>query len=194
MRLGFDPWVGKTLWRRAQPCTPVFLPGESHAQRSLVGYGPQGRRVGHGWSDLARTCTLCFAGYSPSWPGKSPLRFALLFVFCSASCAEFLASLEYIQTHLREKHEGILQKERFSKGWLDNHYCNTALGKSPCLSGAWSRENGGEHPERQHWGVTHTVCPFGIRTSPSPSGQITDSTELQMPNGLDPTSVPLTQV
>ena len=48
--------------------------------------------------------------YSPSWPGKSPLRFALLFVFCSASCVEFLASLEYIQTHLREKHE-YLTKE-----------------------------------------------------------------------------------
>ena len=27
--------------------TPVFLPGESHGQRSLVGYSPQGRRVGH---------------------------------------------------------------------------------------------------------------------------------------------------
>ena len=24
--------------------------------------------------------------------------------------------------------------------------------------------------------MTHTVCPFGIRTSPSPSGRITDST------------------
>ena len=27
--------------------TPVFLCGESHEQRSLVGYGPQGRKVGH---------------------------------------------------------------------------------------------------------------------------------------------------
>ena len=36
-------------WRR-EP-TPVFLPGESHGQRSLVGYSPWGRkRVGH---DLA---------------------------------------------------------------------------------------------------------------------------------------------
>ena len=48
--------------------------------------------------------------YSPSWPGKSPLRFALLFVFCSASCVEFLASLEYIQTHLREKHEDLTKE------------------------------------------------------------------------------------
>ena len=34
----FDPWVGKIPWRRAWQPTPVFLPGESHGQRSLVGY------------------------------------------------------------------------------------------------------------------------------------------------------------
>ena len=31
----FDPWVGKIPWRRAWQCTPVFLLGESHGQRSL---------------------------------------------------------------------------------------------------------------------------------------------------------------
>jgi len=36
----FDPWVGKIPWRRAWQPTPVFLPGESHGQRSLVGYSP----------------------------------------------------------------------------------------------------------------------------------------------------------
>ena len=35
---GFDTWVGKIPWRRAWQPTPVFLPGESHGQRSLVGY------------------------------------------------------------------------------------------------------------------------------------------------------------
>ena len=35
-RQGFSPWVGKTPWRRAPQPTPVFLPGESHGQRSLV--------------------------------------------------------------------------------------------------------------------------------------------------------------
>ena len=40
MRRGFDPWVGKLPWRRAQHPTPVFLPGESRGQRSLAGYGP----------------------------------------------------------------------------------------------------------------------------------------------------------
>ena len=32
-----DSWVGKIPWRRAWQPTPVFLPGESHGQRSLVG-------------------------------------------------------------------------------------------------------------------------------------------------------------
>ena len=38
-RCGFDSWVGK-IWRREWPLTPVFLPGESHGQKSLVGYSP----------------------------------------------------------------------------------------------------------------------------------------------------------
>ena len=36
----FDPWVGKIPWRRKCQLTPVFLPGEFHRQRSLVGYSP----------------------------------------------------------------------------------------------------------------------------------------------------------
>ena len=43
-RYEFDPWVGKVPWRRAWQPTPVFLPGESHGQRSLVGYSPWGRK------------------------------------------------------------------------------------------------------------------------------------------------------
>ena len=41
---GFDPWVRKIPWRRAWQPTPVFLPGESHGQRSLEGYSPWGRK------------------------------------------------------------------------------------------------------------------------------------------------------
>ena len=40
VRHGFDPWVGKMPWRRAEQPSPVFLPGESHGQRSLVDYSP----------------------------------------------------------------------------------------------------------------------------------------------------------
>ena len=36
---GFRPWVRKIPWRRAWLLTPVFLPGESHGQRSLVVQG-----------------------------------------------------------------------------------------------------------------------------------------------------------
>ena len=43
-RHGFNPWVGKIPWRRARQPTPVFLPGESHGQRSLVGNSPQGHK------------------------------------------------------------------------------------------------------------------------------------------------------
>ena len=34
----------ETLWRREQQPTPVFLPEESHGQRSLVGYNPWGHK------------------------------------------------------------------------------------------------------------------------------------------------------
>ena len=39
-RWGFNPWVGKIPWRRAWKDIPVFLPGESHGQRSWTGYSP----------------------------------------------------------------------------------------------------------------------------------------------------------
>ena len=36
----FHLWVGKIPWRREWLATPVFLPGKSHGQRSLLGYSP----------------------------------------------------------------------------------------------------------------------------------------------------------
>ena len=36
----FDPWVGKISWRRTWQPTLLFLPGEFHGQRNLVGYSP----------------------------------------------------------------------------------------------------------------------------------------------------------
>ena len=35
---GFNPWAQKIPCRRAWQHSPVFLPGESRGQRSLVGY------------------------------------------------------------------------------------------------------------------------------------------------------------
>ena len=42
MRCGFKSWVQKILWRREWQLTPVFLPGECHGQRSLVGSNTPG--------------------------------------------------------------------------------------------------------------------------------------------------------
>ena len=39
-RCRFDPWVGKIPWGRKWQPALVFLPGESHRQKSLVGYSP----------------------------------------------------------------------------------------------------------------------------------------------------------
>ena len=51
-RPGFDPWVRRIPQRREWQPTPVFLPGESHGQRNLVGYG-----VAKNWTRLTHTHT-----------------------------------------------------------------------------------------------------------------------------------------
>ena len=56
-RHGFNPWVGKISWRRAWQTTPVFLPGASHGQRSLVGCSPWGHTVRRDWNDSAQAPT-----------------------------------------------------------------------------------------------------------------------------------------
>ena len=43
-RTRFYPWIGKIPWRRVWQLTQVFLPGEIHGQRSLVGYSPWGHK------------------------------------------------------------------------------------------------------------------------------------------------------
>ena len=53
-RVRFDPWVVKIAWRRKWLPTPVLLPGESHGQKSLVGYSPWGRKE----SDTTEQLTL----------------------------------------------------------------------------------------------------------------------------------------
>ena len=78
-RCRFDPWARKIPWRRAWQPTPVFLPRESHVQRSLAAFSAQGCRVRYDWSDLAcahtdtHTCrdseSIVYSGWSvaPAW-------------------------------------------------------------------------------------------------------------------------------
>ena len=42
-------------WRRKWQATPVFLPGESHGQRSLAGYSPWGRKSQTWLRDITTT-------------------------------------------------------------------------------------------------------------------------------------------
>ena len=58
---GIDPWVGKIPCRRAWQPTPLFLPRESHGQRSLVGYGPYGCKESYTLSDWTEApCTVVY--------------------------------------------------------------------------------------------------------------------------------------
>ena len=77
----FAPWVKKIPWRQEWQPTPIFLPGESHGQRRLVGDSPWGRQsrtqlsmyasCGQGTKTGAKTI------------GKCPTYFCL-FVFLTA--------------------------------------------------------------------------------------------------------------
>jgi len=48
------PGLGKIPWRREWLPTPIFLPGEFHGQRNLVGYSPWDRKE----SDTSERLTL----------------------------------------------------------------------------------------------------------------------------------------
>ena len=50
----------KILWKRKWQPTPVFLLGESHGQRSLVGYSPWG----HKESDMTEVTSHTYALYT----------------------------------------------------------------------------------------------------------------------------------
>ena len=79
---------GSGPWKRKWQPTPAFLPGESHAQRSLAGCNPWGSRVGHHWAtehkgqeeDQGLSCntpvppalspSLCSAPRQGEWDGS----------------------------------------------------------------------------------------------------------------------------
>ena len=51
------------FWRRKWQCTPVFLPGESHGQRDLVGYSLWGCKE----SDTLFKPTICLFDLCIDW-------------------------------------------------------------------------------------------------------------------------------
>ena len=74
----FDPWVGKISWNRKWQRTPVFLPGKSQGQRSLLGYSPWGRKE-LDITEHAHACDdVCLRALSVSaadaWTREAPQR------------------------------------------------------------------------------------------------------------------------
>ena len=60
-RHGFYPWAGEIPWRRKWQPTPIFLPRESHGQRSLVGYIVH--EVAKSWTQLSMQACMSSSFY-----------------------------------------------------------------------------------------------------------------------------------
>ena len=67
-------------WRRTWQPTPVFLPGESHGGRSLVGYNPQGRKE----SDTTELLHTYIMNYTVHCGFMSHLKHSWVHVPCEA--------------------------------------------------------------------------------------------------------------
>ena len=64
--LGFssiESWKSIKFWRRKWQPTPVFLPGESHGQRSLTDYSPWGRKESDMTEQLSTLVHILFYFY-----------------------------------------------------------------------------------------------------------------------------------
>ena len=68
-RPGFNPWVGKILWRREWLPTSLFLRGEFYGQKSLVGNSPWGCKE----SDTTEWLTNTFTSFSV-WLSQVPVK------------------------------------------------------------------------------------------------------------------------
>ena len=101
-RCGFSLWVGKIPWSRKWQPTSVFLPGESHEQRSLVGYSPWGHKESkQDWGDLAAAACVLFY-----WSGTSV---SSQLVFCMYLCVwrcspDVIVERDVLHVHLLLRH------------------------------------------------------------------------------------------
>ena len=79
----------KIPWRKKRQPTAVFLPGESHEKRSLVGHSPRGsHKVRHGWAQHSSIIQEVFVCYfwadlpyrstMPNWSSPWILQKALV--------------------------------------------------------------------------------------------------------------------
>ena len=66
-RHGFNPWVRKIPWSRKWQPTPVFLPGKSRGQSSLMGYRPWGHKELETTEWLNNSSSTCSKVYILIW-------------------------------------------------------------------------------------------------------------------------------
>ena len=108
----------KIPWRRKWQPTPVFLPGESHGQRSLVGNSPQGRKQ-LDMTEQAHTA-LCaspldFTGASNSlgWKQNSALPNLCLYILPSLGPWNYPRHLSHF-LHPGKSSRSVLSSKEFT--------------------------------------------------------------------------------
>ena len=92
-RPGFNPWVGKIVWRKKWQPTPVLLPRKSHGWRSLL------QATVHGVTESDSTERFHFSGlnkmkakFSNHWSNTVfPFYQSAIFFFCVLSILELYA-------------------------------------------------------------------------------------------------------
>ena len=98
-RCNFHHWVGKIPWRKKRQPTPVFLPGKSHGQRSLVDYNLWGRTESDMIEGLSIYALMLFChSFLPSAFGALSVGSWVSLIFlhhCVLSLKYFLASRCY---------------------------------------------------------------------------------------------------
>ena len=106
----FDPWVGKILWRRKWQPTPIFLSGEPHGQRSLVGYSLQGCKE-MDTTEVAKQHVHCSSPHAVS--GDCLL---VLFILQLIPLGNILCTDSLIKVYSQHLHTSwfIMKRKRFS--------------------------------------------------------------------------------
>ena len=106
---GFRAWVGKILWRRKWQPAPVFLPGESHGQRSLASCSPGGCKQ----SDTPAATQHSTAGSFPSFPSLFPsISLLKTTSYCSVVFTLLLYCLGLACLHLFEIPNAQMQRKQ----------------------------------------------------------------------------------
>ena len=103
----FNPWVGKSPWRRDWQLTPVFLPGEFHGQRSLAGYSPWH----HKESDMTERLTLSLWKDQLSTGGPAQIS------GCGFYSAHFIEDSLKLQQNRKLDQDQIARHSMFPMQW-----------------------------------------------------------------------------